>query len=342
MKGKNNFLILVMFLFILLSCTEESIIEVQQQTGLTLQSKGNEMLKETIIAPDALPCGYKWEYVWELERYETKPGKIVGIWPHNDRMQNSTEIAKLKNKYGFNYILFADAYDLTKFNLVLSSGFARDKIIAQIFRHTYQQKISQYGTIYAYYADETLYNNWRMSEIIEIRNYIKLNTTNSKYFIGDWHRCPEFTEMVSYSDGCFYTVYDDRNQIIDCIYIEGSDDQRESWTDMKNRYQQKSISNWIGAHRDQSEYIRLLGHAYNLGLQMIWFYQLQDPYSDFTNIRNFCDAAWYSGWMRKFERRYRFEYECILPNPCDCNVNEPSHWILVEKIPTYEIREVIR
>jgi len=149
-------------------------------------------------------CGVKDVTWWALDHYEPQSGVIVGIWPHNARMQNSTEISKLKNIYGFNYILFANAYDLTKFNLVLSAGYTRNKIMAQILPDNFQLKPYQYGSIYSYYVDEPYERGYSMAGI---RDAINNNAPGSKLIISGYRRTYGLDGYVSTSDGVLFSSY---------------------------------------------------------------------------------------------------------------------------------------
>jgi hypothetical protein len=106
-------------------------------------------------------------------------------------------------------------------------------------------------------------------------------------------------------------------------------DQRPDWTDMQKRYGEKSLSNWVGAHRDTTDYEELLQHASELGLNGIWLYQYQDPVNSEKNLLKLADAAWSAGYMHKFERKYIREYQKI-----------NREWRFIKDHPTDELREV--
>lgn len=254
-------------------------------------------------------------------------------------MQNSYEISKLKNKYGFNYILFASNYDLNKFNVVLNSGYSKDKIMVQILPENYQNKMAQFGSVYAYYLDESYERNLSMAGM---REAINSNAPGSKLIISGYRRTEGQVYYASFSDGILFSAY---NHWWSCglgawCSWPVDPDQRPDWTDMKNIYGNKSFMNWVGTHKDLSEYPQLLGHSSNLGLPGIWLYQLQEVDNSEDNILNFCYNAWANGYLHKFEHLYRYYWHCNEPgDPCYCQ-SHPEAWELVRIDDMHQEREV--
>ncbi len=253
-------------------------------------------------------------------------------------MIDSIEISKLKNKYGFNYILFANEFDLTKFNLV-SNIFSPNKIMAQIFPESFQQKTSQYGSIYAYYVDEPYERGYSMAGI---RDAINTNAPGSELIISGYRRTYGLDAYVLNSDGVLFSSFIHWWECLPGVWCSRliNTDQRSDWTDMKNRYGNKSFMNWVGAHEDFSEYSELLGHSANLGLPGVWLFQLLEVENSEDNILSFCYNAWANGYMRRFERKYIYEYRCYYPNPCDCDRSLPDGWYLYQIWPMSDVREV--
>ncbi len=346
-----TFLSMMIISFFFSSCSDETIVDsVDKKYKISKRFEkinldsikgevGTSTYIDSLLGIDGYPCGVKDVTSWALDHYEAQSGVIVGIWPHNARMQNSTEISKLKNKYGFNYILLASAYDLTKFNLILNSGFARNNIMAQILPNNFQQKTYQYGSIYAYYVDEPSENGYSMAGI---RDAINNNAPGSKLIISGYKRTYGLDGYVSTSDGVLFSSYKHWWECLPGVWCSWpvDPDQRPDWTDMKNRYGNKSFMNWVGAHQDLSEYPVLLGHSANLGLPGVWLYQLEEVDNSEDNILSFCYNAWASGYLRRFERKYIYEYRCSYPNPCDCDRSLPDGWYLYKIWPMSDIREV--
>jgi hypothetical protein len=332
-------LIFVLMLILIYSCTDQIINTVVDNGEVNRINKRLIPEDSLIINPDKPLCGTKDVTVWLVDHYTAKDGKIVGIWPHNNRMQSSTEIEKLKNKFGFNYILLANSYDVTKLNLLIAAGFPRTNIMAQIVPANYISKINSFGNIYGYYLDEPDYWDYGLGTVINISQEVHTHST-SKFIIGDFKRTLIFTYMVIYADYAMFTAYDHWWECLGYWCSWPTDpDQRPDWTDMKDRYSTKSIMNWVGAHKDLSEYPLLLGHSQNLNLPGIWLYQLNEVNNSDDNIYSFCERAWISGYLRKFERKYVYEYHCLYPDPCDCDPNSNYGWYLFKVWEFSDIRE---
>jgi hypothetical protein len=63
--------------------------------------------------------------------------------------------------------------------------------------------------------------------------------------------------------------------------------------------------NWIGAHKDLSDYGELLGHAYNLGLSKIWLYQHSEESDSDQNIEEFCSNAAKHHFLKVYYQQVR-------------------------------------
>ncbi|NWF88681.1 MAG: hypothetical protein HXY50_04370, partial [Ignavibacteriaceae bacterium] len=62
--------------------------------------------------------------------------------------------------------------------------------------------------------------------------------------------------------------------------------------------------------------------------------------AEFEKIGN---AAWYSGWLKKFVQDIKITWRCTLQNPCDCDPSDPdAGWYIYSIIPTGSIREILR
>ncbi len=151
-------------------------------------------------------------------------------------------------------------------------------------------------------------------------------------------------DWVSKCDVILYSGYKDGTETLPCTYIwwPVDTDQRPMWSKSKQKFGYKSSSNWIGAHKDLSDYNDLLGHARNLGLHTIWdYHQLahDDEYSD-DNIYQFCDNAWYQYFLRRYSQKVSYYYKCT---DADCETcNSPNGtWVLYNVIYFNEYREDI-
>jgi hypothetical protein len=228
---------------------------------------------------------------------------------------------------------------LAKFNLILNSGYLRNNIMALIKPANYEQRISELGSIYAYYVDEPCEDDL---SIVGMRDAINNYANGSKFIISGYKRTSELGSYVSQADGIMFSAYDHWWECLPYIWCDRpiNTDQRSDWTDMRYRYGSKSFMNWIGAHRDLQDYDLLLGHSVNLGLPGVWLYQYQDVDNSEENILAFCYNGWVSGYLRRFDRKYIYEYRCLYPDPCDCDRSVPDGWYLYKIWPMSDVKEV--
>ena len=271
---------------------------------------------------------------WELERYETAPGKIMGIWPNHSRYLTQQRMNDLKQKWGFNFLLHPRVYNQSYRNMERVAGFDDEHMMAQIVIDSYKEVIQEHGNIFAYYIDEPVKHDHPSYE--NLAKYI--NENSDAYLItGDYKRSFYLEDYAGYADYVMFTSYKNWIYFLG-FYIPWGLDQRDSWSDMKNEYSEKFQMTWIGAHRDTLEYEQLLGHAKNLGLKGIWYFQSwdsTDEYSDY-NIANFAEAAYKTGWLTKTERKFIYEYICLKPDGCE--KSSEDGWVLKRKIDTGEFR----
>jgi len=325
------------------SCSDQIISPMPENSNTHDLSKlvGSDDTNR-IYGTNEFPCGYKDLTVWLFDHYEPQSNKIVGIWPNGQRMSSSENILTLKNKFGFNYLLFANSYNTEKFNLVLESGFDRNHIMVQIVPDNYIQKISTYGICYSYFVDEPVERNYEL-DMGDLRNTINNYAPDSKIGISGYRRTYALDAYVSNADIVMFSSYQHWWECLPGVWCSWPVDteQRPDWSDMKERYLGKSSMNWVGAHKDLTEYPGLLGHSHNLQLPGIWLYQLGDIWNDESNILSFCYSAWAEGYLRRFDRKYVYEYRCTLPNPCDCDPDLSEGWHLENIWQFNEVREVI-
>ena len=274
--------------------------------------------------------------VWELDHYQTTPGKIIGIWPNHKRYSPWERLRDLNKKWGFNYLLFSHGYKKEVIENVIKAGFDLKNIMASLQIDNFKEKIDNYGNIFAYYIDEPVKHNHPSYQTLA--EYIEENT-DAFFVTGDYKRSFYLENYASYADYVMFTSYKNWTYFLG-FYIPWGLDQRPSWSDMKEEYPEKFQMTWIGAHRDTLEYEQLLAHAMNLGLKGIWYFQSwdsTDEYSDY-NIANFSEAAWKAGWMTKTERKFIYEYICLKPGGCDAE--SENGWVFNRKIDTGKLRKI--
>lgn len=350
------------------ACKEQSFI-TQSESKVLLKSKKMELyippldsIPNEIIfkysdyqknnSPRRPVCGSKDVTVWQLDHYEAKPGKIFGIWPH-DRWETSvSSLSDLRKKWGFNYILLQYS-DGSKYNNFISAGYSITNIMVTLydFEHAnHEWVIDTYAGAYAFYVDEpaqtTPYRNFIIS-FAGMPNYINTHSPYSYFITGAYKPTYAFDGYVYSVDKVMFTSYKRWWEYpVGGVWFPWvpyppftSKDQRWNWSDYKNRYGYKAQSNWIGTHRDQSEYSDLLGKASNLGFSEIWLYSHEN--SSLSEISAYTSNAWTKGWLRRFERKYIYEYRCSYPDPCDCDPDIPDGWYLYKVWEMNDTREAL-
>jgi hypothetical protein len=272
--------------------------------------------------------------VWQFENYQTREGFVIGIWPHEARLTDAAEISKLNNLFGFSHIYFNVDHGDAKFKMMNESGFERDKIMVSLSPEVFRERINEFKDVYAYYIDEP---NERNKQTEGVKEFIDSVSPGSLYIISGYRRTSPFTKLVAGSDGVMFSSYKHWWHCFPGVWcpFPVNYDQRSDWTDMKERYGNKSFSNWVGAHRDTTDYEELLEHASILNLKGVWLYQYEDPVNSEKNLFKFSNAAWAAGFMQKFERKYIYEYRCSAEKRSECD------WVLHEIHRTDEIREEI-
>jgi hypothetical protein len=276
---------------------------------------------------------------WITDGFEAEENTIVGIWSKDLRLKSAEELIKLKNQYGFNYIYVNIHIDSATVNLLLNSGYSRDRMMVQIIPENYQEKIKEFGTVFAYYIDEP---NERGFSISGVKEFIDMHAPGSLYIISGYRRTSGLNSFVKESDGVMFSSYKHWWNCFPgvwCPWPENTD-QREDWTDMLERYGEKSFMNWVGAHRDVEDYPELLLHAADLKLPGVWLYQYQDELNSDENLLKFSEAAWAAGYLKKYMRKFIYEYRCTHPGGSECSDNSTAGYALYMVHPTDEIRIV--
>lgn len=193
------------------------------------------------------------------------------------------------------------------------------------------------------------------SELLQMRAYIHTKRPNSVFVIDGYKRCEHLIVAGALVDKIMFSSYHHWIKIGGYCntnmswgpstegynFINRDADQRPDWSDMKNLLGSKFTSTWINGIGDNNEFNLLFGHANNLGLKEIWTF-VDDP-DPWTELRNASLAAWYSGYLRRWDRLYRITMRCDSPDPCDCDPTDPdAGWYEVSITRTGSIREVIR
>ena len=302
---------------------------------------GEIVMDYDVVTPTAMPCGIKDTYGWGLDHFEPKPGKIIGVWPYEFTQQN---LSTLRTKWGYSYLFFGFSYDDNKWNTAIAAGFSLDKIMIAVTDIPDAQRfnlISYRGNAYAYYVGEPADQNHSMGGVTTALNELGFS---SAFIIDGYKRTYALDYAVETSDMVLFSSYHHWYELLPGVWVSWpyDEDQRPDWTDMKNRYGNKFSMSWINTS-EISEFGYLFGHAANLGLNGIWIYgylqengQPTPHYND--QWFNISHAAFYSGFLRKFEGYYCIEWHCDYG--CECDPDNPDDWYIYRVWPLGSTREV--
>lgn len=235
--------------------------------------------------------------------YEVVEGKIVGIWPHTNKFYSQQQLERLKNYFGFNYLLVAAPYGEEVYKNVKAAGYDSLHIMKQIYIPDYVTRnewfwnnINSLGKVWAYYFDEPLSRNFSFITLTKI--LINLNEKQlypkSGYVISelDEKKAARFLRLTS---SIMYSGYGDKKKL--------GTDQVKTWNEWGDYLGPTFSMLWIGAHEDSAEYSTLLNAAKDLKFDSIWLYQYEpldkDKEIGDDNIIKFCEAAANAGFLRR-------------------------------------------
>lgn len=236
------------------------------------------------------------------KKYEAAEEKIVGIWPHNDRIKSPERLKELKDRWGFNYILLAAIYGEKEKSFANNAGFDSLHIMHQIYipdlinnKELVLRNIKNVGKIWAYYFDEPIS---REHSYIQFLDLIK-DLSNSGFYPHAKFIVSELDEkkaarLLRISDGIMYSGYGNKEAM--------GLDQVKTWTEWKQYLGEKFSLIWISSDQDSNEYLTLFKAAHDLGFNAVWFYALE-PIGDGeeindSNYKKFCEAAVEYGFMK--------------------------------------------
>jgi hypothetical protein len=237
----------------------------------------------------------------QTKKYIPVQGKVIGIWPHNNRFTSVEKLAELKNRWGFEHLLVAAIYGKKEIELAYKAGFESTNIMLQIYLPDYSANkekvlnvIRESGKIGAYYFDEPIS---RKHSIIDFLKLIKILADEGFYPHGKFvvseineYRAKSIEFLV---DDILYSGYGGvENQAFG---------RKKSWTEWKQVLSSKMKMVWISSLEDSSDYKSLFKAAKELGMHGVWFYQLEPLHSDKecddSNFEKFCEAAVEFGFL---------------------------------------------
>jgi hypothetical protein len=245
--------------------------------------------------------------------YTPVTGKHIGIsigYQHRT-LENFT---KLKQRYGIVETLVDP--DTNQYQSAIVAGYSVDDLLVSIW-NDYIQQIDEFPAG-GYFIDEPEEHDcsghstthlYTPEEMALRQAYIQTRRPGSEFVITGYKRCSHNRIAAAYVDVIMYSAYQNWDEFSLPIchvnmgwgdeyerpWIPGNQDQRNSWTSMRNVFGTKFSKSWVTAAGD--EYANLLQHATALGLSAVWIY---DPYPfDSTFFESFCDIAWQNGWLNR-------------------------------------------
>jgi hypothetical protein len=240
-------------------------------------------------------------YEWK-DYFEPVPGKIVGIWPTWSRWETVDKLKELKYKFGFDYLLLYPGVPYSYDNAI-NAGYTNNKIMFKIGydEHTNWELVYNYQPIFAYYFDEPLYHGVPFVTYRDLCQTLHNFSPSTLNIFGEWDAYDQLDEFAAVADKIMCSGFDNNTLWVD-------PDQRSLWTSFRNVFGTKFNMTWIGAHKDESDYGELCGHASNIGLTGIWLFQTLESNDANSNIYNFCTAAWNAGYLLKKYQMLHNEY----------------------------------
>jgi len=238
----------------------------------------------------------------QKKTYEVIEGKIVGIWPHNDRFQSQERLKELKERWGFNYLLIAAIYGVKEKSLAAQSGFDSDQIIYQVYLPDYiqnekseLQKIRDIGKIWAYYFDEPISRSHSYLQFLKLLSFLSEEELypHAKFIVGELDE-KKAASVLKFVDQITYSGYGNSKNI--------GADQVKTWGEWQSFIGEKFGMPWISADQDSNEYRTLFKAARDLKFNSILFYELEPLPSgqeiSNSNFEKFCEAAVEFGFMK--------------------------------------------
>ena len=249
-------------------------------------------------AGELFPQNVTYVYNW-YKYYEPVEGKIVGIWPPGGIWNDIQLVKDVKYRWGFNYITFWPGLELDKFNMAKQVGYLPSTSMMMIIEQSNYLDVAQYEECWAYYLDEPADRNIPFNTVQTMKVWLKTDYPNAPFIISGYKRNSDLIHYTNLlADKVLFSSYIHWWKFLGLwtswpINI----DQRSDWTDMKNLFSNKFSMTWISKNDDLSEYIQLLNHAKNQGLEGIWLYHYSPDLVDEDNVNSFCEAAVSGGFL---------------------------------------------
>lgn len=234
--------------------------------------------------------------------YSAVEGKIIGIWPHENKNNSVEKLRALRENWGFNYILIAAPYGEPFYTNAKKAGFDSTSIMKQIFlndminrREWFWKNIESLGKVWAYYFDEPISREYPYKVIMKLISELseKRLYPTAKLVVGELDE-RKAVRFLSTTDAIMYSGYGERKDL--------GVDQIQTWHDWREYLGEKFSMLWISSNEDSLEYKTLFKAARDLGINSVWLYQYEPMESDREtgdlNLEKFCEAAVENGFMR--------------------------------------------
>ena len=234
--------------------------------------------------------------------YEPVAGKIVGIWPHENKLRSTEKLNELKDRFGFNYILIAAPYGEEWLQNVRKSKYDFDHVMKQLYYgdlvnrpEWFWNNIEITGKVWAYYFDEPISREFSYIGVTKLMTaLIKKEYYPHAQFI--------FGELDEKKAILF-------NNIAEVLMFSGYGsqeksgfDQKQTWNEWRNYLGPKLSMCWISTLEDSLEYRTLLQTAKELNMDGVWLYQYEplDAKGETSNanLQKFCEAAAKFGFLQ--------------------------------------------
>lgn len=234
--------------------------------------------------------------------YETIEDKIVGIWPHENKLFSKEKFKEVKEVWGFNYVLIPAPYDKDVTSNAKFAGYDSVHIMKQIYLPDVAERpewfwnnINELGKVWAYYFDEPISRNHSFIALLKILTELSNRGfyPHAKLIVSEIDE-KKAGNIERFVDAIMYSGYGQRENM--------GLDQVNSWHEWREYIGDKFSMLWIGAHEDFNEYRTLLSAAKEKGYNSIWLYQYEPMEADKEigndNLEKFCDAAVEFGFMK--------------------------------------------
>lgn len=237
----------------------------------------------------------------QSKKYVPAEGKVMGIWPHNNRFVSADKLAELKNRWGFNNLLVAAIYGKNEIQLANHAGYESSNIMFQIYlpdliadREKTLATIKGCGKIGGYYFDEPISRKQSLPDFLWLLKWLAEEGyyPHGQYILSEINefRAKQIDFLV---DEVMYSGYGAREK-------QGLD-QQKTWIEWQKLLGNKLSMVWISSLEDSDHYRTLFKAAKELGMRGVWFYQLEpldaDKECGDDNFEKFCEAAVEFGFM---------------------------------------------